>query len=817
MIQSNILSDQNIFSSKSDVLKYLKPRLKNSHIETIFTFTVFDWNKNKNIILNDLIKKFKNNTLIIRSSAIGEDSLLSSKAGNYESILNVPANSKVKLSRAINTVIKSYLKKGNKNLDNQILIQPQTHNIKISGVIFTRSSDTGLPYYVINYDKGKSTTSVTSGQSGKLIKIFRNYDLSCLDPNLELIIREIKEIEIILKPTPLDIEFGLTTSNKIVIFQVRPITFINNLLVSLDINIKNELVKNQKKFLKLNKQKKLLGNFTIFSDMSDWNPAEIIGNNPNPLDYSLYAYLIMDKSWQTGREIIGYQKLPSSKLMQKFGNKPYVDVRASFNSLIPNNLSKNLKLKLMNFFLEKLKNNPHLHDKVEFEILFSCYDFHLQKRLKELKKFDFTKNEIAEIELDLIDFTNRIIKNFPEVSETCNKSIKIMSSKRESILHNINSKSTFYDLLETAEKLLLDCRNLGTEKFSTIARIAFIGSILLKSLTKEADLDSNFYDSFMNSIDTPVTNFQNDMFELKIKKLSKSTFLKRYGHLRPGTYDIMASCYHENHSFLDDINFTKSKHQLSNSKIQKNISKILKKYPLKFDEISFFDFVKTSLIQREELKFQFSYNLSKTIELIAIAGKKLGFSRSELAFLDVNTIFKSYKKLDEKKLKLYWKDIIKTQKNKKHLNDNILLPSLLFSKEDFFIIKSYFSKPNYITSKKTNSYLIHLDNIPQKMSSLKNKIVLIENADPGYDWIFTKDLSGLITKYGGVASHMAIRCAEIDIPAAIGCGEILFDQLKHAFKISLDCKNEQILILENKKIDQFMEEKMLLKSLGYIK
>ena len=24
--------------------------------------------------------------------------------------------------------------------------------------------------------------------------------------------------------------------------------------------------------------------------MADWNPAEIIGNNPNPLDYSLYDF-----------------------------------------------------------------------------------------------------------------------------------------------------------------------------------------------------------------------------------------------------------------------------------------------------------------------------------------------------------------------------------------------------------------------------------------------------------------------------------------------------------------------------------------------
>ena len=52
---------------------------------------------------------------------------------------------------------------------------------------------------------------------------------------------------------------------------------------------------------------------------------------------------------------------------------------------------------------------------------------------------------------------------------------------------------------------------------------------------------------------------------------------------------------------------------------------------------------------------------------------------------------------------------------------------------------------------------------------LDRKIVLIENADPGLIGYF-QNIAGLITKYGA-NSHMAIRCAEFDIPAAIGCGE----------------------------------------------
>ena len=60
---------------------------------------------------------------------------------------------------------------------------------------------------------------------------------------------------------------------------------------------------------------------------------------------------------------------------------------------------------------------------------------------------------------------------------------------------------------------------------------------------------------------------------------------------------------------------------------------------------------------------------------------------------------------------------------------------------------------------------------------LCDKIVIIEGADPGFDWIFSQKIAGLITKYGGANSHMAIRCAEFSIPAAIGCGEQPFEKI----------------------------------------
>jgi phosphoenolpyruvate-protein kinase (PTS system EI component) len=70
--------------------------------------------------------------------------------------------------------------------------------------------------------------------------------------------------------------------------------------------------------------------------------------------------------------------------------------------------------------------------------------------------------------------------------------------------------------------------------------------------------------------------------------------------------------------------------------------------------------------------------------------------------------------------------------------------------------------------------------------SLEGKIICIEGADPGYDWIFTKNIVGLITKFGGSNSHMAIRSAEYGIVAAIGCGEQTFERIISANRCLID-------------------------------
>ena len=101
------------------------------------------------------------------------------------------------------------------------------------------------------------------------------------------------------------------------------------------------------------------------------------------------------------------------------------------------------------------------------------------------------------------------------------------------------------------------------------------------------------------------------------------------------------------------------------------------------------------------------------------------------------------------------------------------------------------SKPNYITEKIIDGELIKLDNQSKKIN-LKGKVVAIENADPGYDWIFSHKIKALVTKFGGINSHMSIRCEELNIPAIIGFGEDNFSKINSRDRININCKLEKV-------------------------
>jgi phosphohistidine swiveling domain-containing protein len=286
--------------------------------------------------------------------------------------------------------------------------------------------------------------------------------------------------------------------------------------------------------------------------------------------------------------------------------------------------------------------------------------------------------------------------------------------------------------------------------------MAFIGNSILKSMVDKKMIIKEVYDSFMQSI----------------------SVVKLGGHLRPGTYDITSQRYDKAKINLNQIKTQKDK------VIFPDID--LKDFPISKDQL--LDFIKKSIEDRETVKFEFTKNISDSIELIADLGKLMKYTREDMSNLDLDLIFWAKGK-DVHRIKELWDIIINQRKKEKTIHEKLSLPPILFSENDFKIIPSYVAKPNFITQKQVEGE-ISID-----LKNIKDKIVVIKNADPGYDWIFNEGIKGLITCYGGVASHMSIRCAELGLPSAIGCGNDLYQIIRKSSRITLNCKDNTIEVI----------------------
>src|SRR4029077_5715197 len=88
--------------------------------------------------------------------------------------------------------------------------------------------------------------------------------------------------------------------------------------------------------------------------------------------------------------------------------------------------------------------------------------------------------------------------------------------------------------------LLEDCKRYGTLPFAGLARAGFIAVQLLRSLVAVGVLSESERESFIEGVDTVSRGITRDF-----PQPGKHTFLSKYGHLRPGTYDILSPRYDE--------------------------------------------------------------------------------------------------------------------------------------------------------------------------------------------------------------------------------------------------------------------------------
>jgi len=672
--------------------------------------------------------------------------------------------------------------------DDSIIFQLLIIKPQISGVIFTSDMNTNAPYFVINYDTSGKTDLITSGAKNITQKTIN------VSHNAKKIPKKFKKLinvaNIIIKKfrsEKLDIEFAVK-KKKIFIFQVRPLPNIKKKINKK--NIFNALVNIEKKIKKIKKiNPSLSGNTTIFSNMADWNPAEMIGSKPHQLSYSLYSILITNSIWSKQRHLYGYKNVSPNRLMVNFAGNPYIDLRVDFNSFLPKNLSLEIENSLIDYFIDLVKKKPYLHDKVEFEVIPTCFSFYKKNEIFKVigkKKGREYINKLKSITTEVLNIKNNIFyKDLNNIQKFRKKLEKVDNSK-------ISEVQKIYYLLDVT-------KNIGALSFAGIARAAFIITSIFKDLIKLNYITKADFENFYLSINTITNKFNNDYNKLLSNKISKKNFLLLYGHLRPSTYSISSNNYSEGF----DNYFTKRKIDIKKNNFKQNvfnkkqfsqINKLFKKEKFKFNFKKFLILAKKSIEGREYAKYVFTIGIDKIFENLLKLSKELKIERRDLEHLDINTIIDANNNLDIEKLRKIL--VIEINRNKKNyeLNKLIKLPEVIKSSKDIYVNYEQNIQGNFITETVIKGEIETLNMTTKKnfKKVLKNKIVFIENADPGYDFIFLHSIKGLVTKYGGANSHMSIRCLELKIPAAIGVGEIKFEQLKNKNFIELDCKLKKI-------------------------
>lgn len=761
------------FGTKAETLLRLSEVIQMGKVLPQVAFPAWEWAEDSEGIIKKVFLQPWSSLLVVRSSAINEDTQWESQAGKYDSVLNVAGEKEFR--DAVNQVLLSFQ---DENPENQVLVQPMLKDVKLCGVAFTMDPNTGGSYYVINYDETGSTSAITSGngEKSKLFYCFKGYE-DIKNQEMKAVCGCLWELETLFGQDNLDVEFAIS-GHEIFILQVRVLCQ-GNCSISRN-QQKIELDRIAEKIRRDNQPVPYLhGRRTIFGVMPDWNPAEIIGIRPKPLSLSLYREIITDNIWAYQRNNYGYKNLRSFPLMVDFCGLPYIDVRISFNSFIPKGLDSQLSEKLTNYYLDRLVENPSKHDKVEFDIVFSCYTLDLPERIQVLKNYGFTKEEIESIIDALKQLTNNIIDNDTGLWKKDYEKIRILEKRYEEITNSqLDKVSRIYWLLE-------DCKRYGTLPFAGLARAGFVAVQFLGSLVNNGIILKEEYQQFMNSLSTVSTMMNQD-----ISQLSKEAFLKKYGHLRPGTYDINSKRYDE----APDLYFdwgrnpagesTESKETFRLSLEQmKKLKAALEEHGLSSDILGLFDFIKIAIEGREYSKFIFTKSLSEAIRLFSQLGEENGFDPELCSYADIKVIQELYSSTTD--VHTILNGSIAKGRSSYELTETITLPPLILEPEDAYSFYYPDTEPNFITMKRVSGEICFLSG-EISPECIEGKIVLIQSADPGYDWIFSHEIKGFITKYGGANSHMAIRAGELGIPAVVGIGEKMFEQLKKGSVIEID-------------------------------
>ena len=801
-----------VFGTKAETLDRLRPLLRGARILPQVRFSVAEWDQDPARVVTRLAAELAPGPLVVRSAARSEDAFEGSRAGEFLSVLGIDGQDPLALRAAIGAVRESYRARGAEDPRNQVLVQPALADVRAAGVLLTRQPGDGAPYYVLELERAARTDGVTAGRAAAIVSqaVPRDTPLAQVpQPHLRRLLAAAREVEELVGHDRLDLEVALAgPDEEVTVLQVRPLAARPRgregfELADEDLFQEVALAEAQVARL-LAPRPGLAGSRNLLGNMPDWNPAEIVGVAPRALAFSLYRAAVTDRVWAEARRALGYADATCAPLVVGIAGRPYVQVQASFTSLLPAGLPPEVADRLVDAALRALEEEPELHDKVEFELIPTCRDLAWDRYRERLVPRGARPDDLEVAGAAHAALTSRLVRE--QAATLAGELARLRGLEGwQARLRGWTPRDP-WDRLDLARAMLERLRPLGTRPFAVLARHAFVALALLRSLGLRGALRPEWLGEWLATLPS-LAGEVGTRLAAATDEGGRAALLDWAGHLRPGTYDLLSPTYRDAPAlYLGGAGAARPTTQAQEERRRGLEAELLARGPelaallaeagLSVAPQELLVFAAAAIPAREQAKFEFTRGLSWMLDQLAAFGQEVGLTREELADLPLRELLDVAVQGPHAVQVEEWRRIAGLNAKRLQLTRAIRLPDLIASPEAVRVVTTRQARPNFVGRACLTAPPLLLESgappAGSQGSPLLGKLVLVRSADPGFDWIFSHAPAGLITEHGGVASHMAIRAAELGLPAAIGCGRLLFERLAGARLVRLDCGAERV-------------------------
>lgn len=731
---------------KGATLLHLAPLLRHSRVPPGQLLGRRAWQQEREACLQRLRAEFAGAVVAVRSSRADEDALQQSQAGRYRSLLDVPAGDGAALAAAIDAVFASY---GPCRADDELFVQRMAA-ARLCAVAATHAVEDGADYYAFSLAAGTRTDAVTRGDAAVDTVYIAHGAPVPVQPDLALLHRALLELREHCGPQPLEAELVIA-GDDVLLLQARPLLLRR---APASAAPRRDALARAAATL-AQSSPTCAGELRVLALMPDWNTAELLGSQPRPLALSLFRHAIGARAWHGARRLLGYRRLCGVPLLQPLAGRPYIDVRASANSLLPP-LPHDQAAALADAWQQRLLDHPQLHDKYEFEIAQTCVDFDFARQWQQRYAGLLAPAALAGYRERLRRITARCIA-------------PLTLQQALAALNGLAQRPPADQLANRRT-----CARAGLV-FALIARLAFVFEALLRSAAARGALSAE-----------RLLQLQRSSHGITRAFLRQDAAARGgYGFLRAGTFEITTPRLAQlelvgvvpTHSAQAPLPFVATPAE------QAALAALLREsgYGLTTEQL-LAGYARTREA-REKSKYFLSQQVSLLLEQLAQAGAAQGLDRETLSWLELPA---SAEFLPDQAAAAAATRAV-------HAADALLrLPLVLDPRSSLQQVHIAAGTPTFIGRERATAPLCRVDAASAPAAVPAGAILAIASADPGYDWIFTRAPAGLITAYGGPNSHMAIRCAELGIPAVLGLGLERWQRLARASHLSLDAQAQLI-------------------------